>query len=158
MYRVRWLMSVAVFGWLVTLSSFVPEVQGDLVQYWPFDDGATNAASDTAQNAIAGGNVGDLYPMVSRTFGGPNSGPRIGPVIFSEIHYNPVDPDYIDPNNPGPIDPNDLEFVEIYNPTGAPVDLSDVYFTDATYQEVLGFPALGRAVRGGLRLALGGGR
>jgi len=27
---------------------------------------------------------------------------------------------------------------------------------DARYQEVLGYPALGRAVRGGLRLALGG--
>ena len=28
--------------------------------------------------------------------------------------------------------------------------------TDVAYQEVLGFPALGRAVRGGLRLTLGG--
>jgi hypothetical protein len=28
--------------------------------------------------------------------------------------------------------------------------------TDATYQEALGFPALPRSVRGGLRLSLGG--
>ena len=53
-------MPVAVLGWLVTLSSYVPEIRGDLVQYWPFDDGATNAASDTAHNAIADGNVGEL--------------------------------------------------------------------------------------------------
>jgi hypothetical protein len=60
MYRARSFMSVAFLGWLFALSSFVPEIRGDLVQYWPFDDGATNAASDTAQNAIAGGNVGEL--------------------------------------------------------------------------------------------------
>ena len=60
MYRARSFMSVAVSGWLVTLSCFAPEIRGDLVQYWPFDDGATNAASDLAQNAVAGGNVGEL--------------------------------------------------------------------------------------------------
>lgn len=60
MYLVRLLMHVAALCWLVTVSGFVPEVQGDLVQYWPFDDGATNAASDAAQNVIAGGNVGEL--------------------------------------------------------------------------------------------------
>ncbi len=60
MYRVKSFMPVAALFCLLTLSGFVPEVRGDLVQYWPFDDGATNAASDTAQNAIAGGNVGEL--------------------------------------------------------------------------------------------------
>jgi hypothetical protein len=30
--------------------------------------------------------------------------------------------------------------------------------TDATYQEVLGFTALGRSIRGGLRLTVGGTR
>jgi Concanavalin A-like lectin/glucanases superfamily/PEP-CTERM motif len=60
MYRAGSFTSVAVLGWLVTLSSFVPEIRGDLVQYWPFDDGVTNAASDSAHNAIADGNVGEL--------------------------------------------------------------------------------------------------
>ena len=32
----------------------------DLVQYWPFDDGATNPTSATAANLVAGGNVGQL--------------------------------------------------------------------------------------------------
>lgn len=31
------------------------------------------------------------------------------------------------------VTPTDGEFVEIHNPTGAPVDLSDVYLTDATF-------------------------
>jgi hypothetical protein len=48
--------------------------------------------------------TGPLYPMVSRTFGSANSGPRIGPVLISEFMYHPL--------------PNDrvLEFVEIFNP------------------------------------------
>ncbi len=48
---------------------------------------------------------GRMVPMISRTFGAANSGPRIGRVVFSEIHYNPT------------LGTNDfhLEFVEIYN-------------------------------------------
>lgn len=36
--------------------------------------------------------VGDeLLPMeISPTFGAPNSGPRIGPIIINEIHYHPI--------------------------------------------------------------------
>jgi len=58
---------------------------------------------------------GDLYPMNERTLGWANSGPRVGPVIISEVHYNPSD----EP------DANDFEFVEIYNSTGAAEDLTD---------------------------------
>jgi hypothetical protein len=49
---------------------------------------------------------GRLVPMINRTFGAANSGPRIGRVVFSEIHYNPT------------LGTNDfhLEFVEIFNP------------------------------------------
>ncbi|MDP7289254.1 MAG: CotH kinase family protein, partial [Phycisphaerae bacterium] len=32
---------------------------------------------------------GDLYPMTSVTLGAANSGPRVGPVIISEVMYNP---------------------------------------------------------------------
>ena len=61
--------------------------------------------------------TGDLYPMVRRTLdpGGANSGPRVGPLVISEVHYNP-DAEEGD---------EDLEFVEIYNPTAAAVDLTD---------------------------------
>jgi spore coat protein CotH len=46
---------------------------------------------------------GELYPMISRTFGAANSGPRVGPVVISEFIYHPASGD-----------PN-LEFVEILN-------------------------------------------
>jgi len=57
---------------------------------------------------------GLLYPMTQWTPGAPNSGPRLGSVVISEVHYNP-----------GSItDADELEFVEIYNSGGSPVDLA----------------------------------
>jgi len=65
---------------------------------------------------------GELYPMTEPTVdpaNGENSGPRVGPVVISEVQYNPR----VDPFET--TDPADLEFIEIFNPTGAEVDLSD---------------------------------
>ncbi len=57
---------------------------------------------------------GRLYPMASATLGGENSGPRVGPVVITEIQYNP-----------GSMANNaDLEFIEIHNPTNHSVNLS----------------------------------
>ncbi|OHB68885.1 MAG: hypothetical protein A2V70_12785, partial [Planctomycetes bacterium RBG_13_63_9] len=67
--------------------------------------------------------TGEMYPMVSRTLdpAGRNSGPRIGPeLIISEVMYNPIDPD-----GEGGIDPDDIEFIEIFNPTSHAVVLTD---------------------------------
>ncbi len=58
--------------------------------------------------------TGDLYPMVSRTFGAANAGPRVGPTLISEVHYHPTGMPEVD-----------LEFVELYNPTGTVVDLAN---------------------------------
>ncbi len=57
--------------------------------------------------------TGNLYPMVSVTFGAANSGPRIGPVVISEIMYNASGGN------------DDLEYIELRNITGAPVDMSN---------------------------------
>jgi len=62
--------------------------------------------------------TGDLVPMDELTLNpanGENSVPRVGPIILSEVHYNPG-------NFAGA---NDLEFVEIYNPTDETVDLTN---------------------------------
>ena len=73
---------------------------------------------------------GDAYPMVSPTPRQPNSGPYVGAVVVSEIHYNPEDSD-------------DLEFIELYNRSGAPVDLWETFDSqDYSWQlEGFGFPA-----------------
>ncbi len=59
---------------------------------------------------------GDLYPMITPTLDpadGHNAGPRIGPVLISEVHYNDADGG------------GNLEFVEIHNPTEHLVELDN---------------------------------
>ena len=63
--------------------------------------------------------AGNLAPMRTLTLPGVNNvqgnAPRVGPLVISEVMYNPVAARASD---------DDLEFVEIYNPTGMTVDLT----------------------------------
>ncbi|MBN2473466.1 MAG: lamin tail domain-containing protein [Pirellulales bacterium] len=97
-----WLMEADASG---RLTRFVDHVEfpaaanGETFGRWP--DGA-----------------GPLYPMTTPTLNpaqGENSGPRVGPLVLSELGYNPG-------AFPGA---DELEFVEIFNPTGTAVDLTD---------------------------------
>jgi hypothetical protein len=69
--------------------------------------------------------TGRLAPLSRRTLGAENGAPRIGPVVVSELHYNPGTPSpsarAIDPT----LTPDDLEYVEIHNPALQPVDLTE---------------------------------
>jgi hypothetical protein len=53
----------------------------------------------------------DFTAQVANSLGGANAGPKIGPVVISEIHYHP--------------DAGDDEFIELRNVTGEPVPLFD---------------------------------
>ncbi len=68
--------------------------------------------------------VGRLTTMQQVTMGDVNSSPRVGPLVFSEVQYNPGAPSNaalaIDPQ----ITDDDLEFVEIVNPTMESVSLA----------------------------------
>ena len=99
-------------------------------QVWLIDPDLTNTAPESIVDHVVFGatrlgetlgrwpdNVGRLHPMTSNTIGGPNSRPRIGPIVISEIMYNPPDP------GTG-VEPGMLEFVEIYNPTSRSIDLT----------------------------------
>jgi hypothetical protein len=55
-----------------------------------------------------------LYPMTTTTLGSANSAPRIGPVVISEVQYQPAGDE-----NAG------WEYIELYNATDAAVDLSN---------------------------------
>ncbi len=77
--------------------------------------------------------AGRLAPMAP-TLGGPNSAARVGPLVISEIGYRPSAPSAaalaIDPT----ITAAHLEFIEVYNRTGAPVDLTNHRLAgDATF-------------------------
>jgi hypothetical protein len=58
--------------------------------------------------------------QISPTFNATNSGPRVGPVVINEIHYNPA--------------PGGDEFVELKNITGAAVTLFDAAFPTNAWQ------------------------
>ncbi len=65
---------------------------------------------------------GSLYPMENVTLGEANdvanNGPRVGPVVISEVMFNPNAPI-------GAADPGEFEFIEIFNPTGQTFDLAN---------------------------------
>jgi len=54
--------------------------------------------------------------QTANTLPGENAGPKVGPVVISEIHYRPPDYD-------GGVDNSDDEFVELHNISGAPATL-----------------------------------
>ena len=62
--------------------------------------------------------MGEMYPMEVTTLGAANSGPRVGPVVITEVMFHPQDLDQ-------GIDAQLLEFLEIYNPSPQVVDLSN---------------------------------
>ena len=65
-------------------------------------------------------------PQILNTLGQPNAGPQIGPVVISEIHYEPA--------------PGGAEFIEIRNITASPVPLFDPLAPTNTWHiEGLGF-------------------
>ena len=60
---------------------------------------------------------GPLYRMQSKTLGAENAEPIVGPVVINELMYNPFGPP------PAPLVLNELEYIELYNPRLADVDL-----------------------------------
>jgi hypothetical protein len=83
-------------------------------------------AFGSAQNGVSFGryvnSVGDVqYPaQITNTLGGPNAGPRVGPVVINEIQYHPA--------------PGDEEFIELKSITNGPVKLYDPNFPTNTWK------------------------
>jgi len=63
---------------------------------------------------------GRMYPMAELTLGRENTGPRVGPVVITEIMYSPPD--------------GGDEFVELFNPTFAPVPFFDPQHPENTWR------------------------
>jgi hypothetical protein len=68
---------------------------------------------------------GSFLPQSGATLGCANAHARIGRVVISEVNFNPGDPSAAAQAIYPALAEDDLEFVEIYNPTGTPADLSD---------------------------------
>jgi autotransporter-associated beta strand protein len=58
--------------------------------------------------------TGNLYPLQNQTLGQANdsggNGPRVGPILISEVSYDP-----------GPGADDDLEYIEVFNPTSTAI-------------------------------------
>ncbi|MBM97937.1 MAG: hypothetical protein CMJ77_02335 [Planctomycetaceae bacterium] len=95
-----------------TVSTFVDDVHfgatpnGESMGRWP--NGQSN-----------------LAPMLQPTFGQTNDRPRIGPLVISEIQYAPSEPLLQAVIAYPELTTQDLEFIEIHNPTLTPVDFTN---------------------------------
>jgi hypothetical protein len=97
--------------------------QGNLIAF--ADNVDFGAAANGESFGLWPNGDGVLYPMVSHTLGMANSGPRVGPLVISEVMYHPTLPTPEDLAVFAGLTQDDLEFVEIYNPTSEPVPLTN---------------------------------
>ncbi len=67
---------------------------------------------------------GRIVPLQELTFGQGNSDPRVGPVVISEINYDPGVPSAAALEIDANLSTDDLEFIEIHNPTSAAIELN----------------------------------
>ena len=101
----------------------IPDGNGGVTAF--VDDVHFGSSANGESWGRTNGHGNRLSPMKSLTFGAQNSVARVGPLVIIEIHYHPVTPSSgALAIEPGLID-NDLEFIEIYNPTRLAVDLTD---------------------------------
>ncbi len=104
--------------WLV-----IPDGNGGVHSF--VDDVHFGAAADGEAFGRVPNGAGRLVPLGRVTLGGPNGLPRVGPLVISEVNYQPGAPSpealAINPN----LSVDDLEFIELHNPTRADVELVD---------------------------------
>lgn len=103
--------------WLVTSDG-----KGNLETF--VDDIHFPAAADGEPFGRVAGADGAIAPLLTYTLNQPNALPRVGPVIFSEIQYSPKPPSAAALAVHPSLISQDLEFIEIHNPTGSPVDMT----------------------------------
>ena len=84
---------------------------------------------------------GRLTRLAETSFGSANGVAEVGPLVISEVNYHPDDP------STSTITDNDLEFIEIANPTSSDVDLTDWRIRgEADYDFVGGILPAGEAI------------
>jgi len=92
---------------------------------WLVDDvhfGAT--ASGESMGRVPDGS-GRLAPQVHPTLGAANTAARVGPLVITEVNYNPSAPSAAALAIHPTLTSDDLELIEVFNPTASAVDLTD---------------------------------
>jgi len=69
--------------------------------------------------------TGRLARLASTSFGSANGDAEVGPLVISEINYHPEDPSASALAIDATLTDNDLEYIEIANPTSSSIDLTN---------------------------------
>ena len=104
--------------WLV-----IPDGAGGAAQF--VDDVHFAASLEGESLGRVPNGSGRLAALHQVTLGAANAAPRVGPVIIGELNYHPGSPSAEAMAEDPDLTRGDLEFIEIHNPTDAPVDLTD---------------------------------
>jgi hypothetical protein len=109
---------------------FSADAVGNLTGYFHgFDFGAEANGVTFGRYVVSTGE--DQFPAQSTpTLGAANSGPRVGPLVISEINYHPVDYSYPKAR----VDDNVDEYIELHNISSSPVALYDTLHPENTWQ------------------------
>ena len=104
--------------WLVTQNE-----QGGIGQF--IDDVHFGATANSETLGRIPNITGRLAPLAVSSLGSANGAARVGPIVISEVQYNPGEPSEAALAANPDADSGDLEFVEIHNPTAASLDLTN---------------------------------
>ena len=108
--------------WLVVpdgrggVESFVDEVH--------FGAALNGVSFGRVDGSVTNGSGSRLVPQSATSLGCRNRHPSVGPLVISEVNYNPAEPAAAALAVYPELTTLDLEFVEIHNPTTAAVDLA----------------------------------
>ena len=100
--------------WLVIPGVNGPSSFVDDVHFGASSDGVTFGQSDHG-----------FLPQSYATIGCENLHPQLGRVVISEVNYNPGEPSVAAQGIYQALSEDDLEFIELFNPSASTVDLSD---------------------------------
>ena len=68
---------------------------------------------------------GRLTRLATNSFGSANGDSEVGPLVISEVNYHPGDPSALALSIDPTLTDNDLEYIEIANPTSAAINLTN---------------------------------
>jgi hypothetical protein len=90
----------------------------------------TSAAGATFGRHVISTGEDRFVTQIAPTLGAPNSGPRVGPVVITEIMFHPPDLQVRRQTLDNGMD----EFIELHNISGSPVPLHDLIDIDNTWR------------------------
>jgi len=98
---------------------FSADSAGNLTGHYSGFDFGPQFTGVTFGNHLTSQGDDHFVAQTTPTLGGANSGPRVGPIVITEVNYHP--PDFV--NAYGVFDNQEDEYIELRNISGAPVSL-----------------------------------